>query len=101
MAEVVPILDPTNYRRVHTRIKALLETGDTRFRGHGLERMQERGIDVTDVEYVLKFGRIVDHSCPSDRWRYVLEGKTVEGKKLRIVVEIDGMVDIVTAMKRS
>ncbi len=93
---VVPIQDPTNFKRVEQRIRKLWEEGDVKILPHATTRMQERKIETTDIRHVIRYGRVVDHSKPADLWRYEIEGKTVEGTKASVVVEIDGMLIVVT-----
>jgi hypothetical protein len=97
---VIPMWDPTNYRRVRQRIRKLWDEGDTKILNHARVRMKERRLDITDVQQVIRYGEIVDHSKPGDHWRYVIDGKTVEGLRLRLVVEINGLLVIVTVARR-
>lgn len=86
-------------------IKACIEEGrylDTR---HAFERQNERMINRPEILYVLKNGH---HEKKKDKfdelhqaWNYVVQGKTVDLKKLRIVVSFDqasGML-IITAIE--
>ena len=74
------------------KIREKVEAGKLRYSVHAGERMVERGIIKPEVEYVLKNGR---HNKSKDQfnedqkdWDYALEGKTIDGRKLRIVVAI-------------
>src|SRR2546430_1195319 len=98
MAEVVPFEDPADYRRAHRRIKKCWETGDVEFWDHAQKRMREDRLDSNDVQHVVRYGRIVDHSHPNAAWRYVLEGRAVDGSKVKVVVEVNGMLAIVTVV---
>jgi hypothetical protein len=93
---VVPIQDPTNYRRVQERIRKLWEEGAVEILPHAALRMKERKMEITDVYNVIRYGRVTEHSKPGELWRYVVEGKTVEGTKAGVVVEIDGTLIVVT-----
>jgi hypothetical protein len=54
-----------------------------------------------DIENVIKYGQVVDHSCHKEAWRYVLHGKCVEGQSLKCVVEIsDHRLNLVSIMVR-
>ncbi len=73
-------------------IKETVEAGRLRYSGHAGERMKERSIIKPEVEHALKNGR---HNKSKDKfseehedWDYAIEGKTVDGRKLRIVVAI-------------
>ena len=63
-------------------------------------RMQERGFDMTDIEHAIRYGRVTDHSKPHAWWRYVLDVRSVDGRPMRVVVEIDGRLIIVTVVRR-
>jgi transcription elongation GreA/GreB family factor len=97
---VTPMWDPTNYKRVRQRIRRLWDSGETAISHHARVRMKERRLDITDVQEVIRYGEIVDHSKPGDHWRYVIDGKTVEHTRLRVVVEINGSLMIVTVARR-
>jgi len=98
MADVVPLHDPTNYKRVLERIRRLWNEGTTEFPLHAQERMEEWAIDVLDIRHVIKYGRLVEHSRPGALWRYRIEGRTVDGDRLAVVVEIDGHLIVVTVL---
>jgi hypothetical protein len=84
-------------------IQAKISSGKVRYSAHANERMLERGIIKPEVEYVLKAGH---HNKKKDQfnetekeWDYAIEGKTVDGKKLRIVVTlVDPNLLVVTAI---
>ena len=74
------------------QIREKVEAGKLRYSVHAGDRMAERGIIKPEVEYVLKNGR---HNKRKDQfneeqkdWDYAMEGNTVDGRKLRIVVAI-------------
>lgn len=70
MAAVVPIFDPTNYKQVRSRIKKLYRDGYVKITdSHAWPRMRERKIEITDVQHIINFGRVVDHSKPGQYWR--------------------------------
>lgn len=98
MAHVVPFEDPTNYRRVERRVRALWDEGDVEIAPHAQKRMRERKLEMTDIQNVLRYGRVVEHSRPAELWRYAIEGKSVDGTKAKVVVEIDGSLVIVTVI---
>jgi hypothetical protein len=97
---VVPMYDPANYKRARQRIRRLWDLGETKITHHARVRMGERRLDVTDVQQVIRYGQIVDHTKPGEHWRYVIDGKTVEGLRLRVVVEINGLLMVVTVARR-
>ena len=98
MADVVPLIDPKDYARVHARIRRLWDKGSTQIIGHAAKRMRERDIDIGDVRQVIRCGVVVEHSQPKDLWRYVIEGRTSDGDRLRVVVEVNGHLLVVTVV---
>ena len=101
MAKIIPLRDPTNYRRVLQRIKALWEEGKVVPNPHAKRRMREYGFDMMDIEYVIRYGSVTDHSQPHQLWRYVVDGRSVDETPMRCVVEINGRLIIVTVVDRS
>jgi hypothetical protein len=63
--------------------------------------MAERDLDVHDIQYILESGSITEISRPHVRWRYKIQGKSVEGKKASCVVEINGRLVIITVVDSS
>jgi|SRR5215813_8923839 len=98
MAEVVPFDDPEDYRRVHQRIKRLWESGEVEIWVHAQQRMKADGVDTNDLAHVVKYGRITEHSHPNLNWRYTLQGQAVDGNRIKVVVEINGNLAIVTVV---
>ncbi|MCO5142096.1 MAG: DUF4258 domain-containing protein [Oligoflexia bacterium] len=73
-------------------VKAKVEAGQLRFSQHALDRMKSREITRLEVEQVLKEGR---HNKKKDQfnelersWDFVIEGKTIDKRLLRIVVAV-------------
>lgn len=73
-------------------IREKLVSGGLRYSAHANQRMMERCIVRPEVEYVLKTGH---HNKRKDKynerhhdWDYAVEGKTVDGRNLRIIVAI-------------
>jgi hypothetical protein len=98
MGEVIPLEDPLNYRRVMRRIKGLLEEGTLIIGAHAREEMAKDDLDDTDVLNVIRTGTIRpnSHSRPKGRWRYVVEGTTVDAGRAACVVEVNGGLIVVT-----
>ena len=93
-----PEFNPTNNKAVRDRIKQLWDKGLTRFSYHARKRMYERSIDSTDIQHIIRYGKIVDHSKPGDYWRFKIEGKTTDDVLLSCVIEIEDKLIIVTVM---
>lgn len=73
-------------------IREKVSTGRIRYSGHANQRMRERRIIKPEVEYVLRTGR---HKKEKDNfndehndWDYAIEGRTIDSRKLRIIVAI-------------
>lgn len=89
MGNVVPLHQPDNYKWVHRRIKHLWDEGNVVPLPHAQQRMEERGFDINDVQHIIRYGSIVDHSMPLDLWRYELSGAALDKRKASVIVEID------------
>jgi Domain of unknown function (DUF4258) len=98
MADVLPISNPGNYKLAHQRIRKLWNEGKTEIGIHAQRRMKERDIDMNDIQNVIRYGRIIEHSKPMTYWRYTLLGKAVDGETMKCVVEINGNLIIVTVI---
>ena len=98
MADIVPLHKPDDYKRVMIRIKTLWREGSFRILNHAAERMQERNKDTTDIENCIRYGRIIEHRKPDVNWRYTIIGRAVDGESMKIAVEINGKLIIVTVI---
>lgn len=67
---------------------------------HALDRMAERGFISSDVRRALRSG--VHDTSKDDvvrgKWRYRIRGKTVDGKDIKLGVEVEGVVIVVTVI---
>ena len=73
-------------------VQTALASGGLRYSAHARERMLERGIIKPEVEYILVAGH---HSKRKDQfneeheaWDYAIEGKTIDGRPIRVIVAI-------------
>jgi hypothetical protein len=98
MGEVVFIGEPSNYDVVSKRLKKLLAKGDYEIKPHARQRMLERGYEIGDVVNVLRLGIIVNHQFEKGAWRWKVRGQTVDGHKAQCIVEIDGILIVVTVV---
>jgi hypothetical protein len=98
MGEVVPIEDPTNYRRVLQRIKRLLADGSYLILPHAKDEAKKDRLDDTDVLNIIRTGTLKPHSHSMGRngWRYVVEGDSVDHGRAVCVVEVTGTLIVVT-----
>lgn len=101
MAEIVPITDAADYVAVHRRIKKFWTQGQVLISTHAQDRMDGRKIGILDVEHVIKYGSVVDHSKPGELWRYTVRGTLVDGGGIDCVVEINGRLILVTLIRHS
>ena len=99
--KVVPIIRPDDYPAVERRVRKLWDEGETRFVWHATGRKAQREITNLDVQAVLKTGRIIRYEMGKQHWRYDFEGRDTDGRLLRIGVEVNGMVIIVTVINLS
>lgn len=83
------------------RIKRNLSNGETIPTSHFTERLKKRGIDMQDVLNVLRKGTIPSPPEPhltTGRWIYNVEGETIEGKSLKISVDIDDSRNVLVSV---
>jgi len=92
-----PAVDPL------PQIRECIRTQCYRVRPHAKKRQGERGITLKDVLYALKNGvhkKSYDSFCVREQiWRYAIEGKTIDGAEIRVIVSlIDGLA-IITVIR--
>jgi hypothetical protein len=72
-------------------IKGIIASGSIIPSGHLKQRMREKDFDMQDVLHAIKNGNIFREAEPhprSGRWIYSIEGKTIDGQKLRVEIDI-------------
>ena len=86
--------NPPKIGNLKKAIREKLEAGQDRYVDHAKERLNERDVNVQEVEEVLNNGY---HEKKKDEfkseygsWNYAIQGKTTDGRKLRIIVSFDG-----------
>jgi hypothetical protein len=88
-------------------IKGIIATGSIIPTGHLKQRMREKNFDMQDVLCAIKNGNSIREAEPhpkTGRWIYSIEGKTIDGKKLRVEIDIGDDKDqavILTGIKSS
>lgn len=93
-----PLAHPT----AMTRIRLLWRDGKFTWGPHVEERLTRRRLDMTDVENIIRYGTVVEHSKPGMNWRYKIDGPTVEQKRGGVACEIDGeLLVLVSVMLRT
>jgi hypothetical protein len=98
MGDLIPISDrPLHGRSAADRIKALWKDGSVVWTHHAEHQMKARKIDMTDIQHIIRYGRVVSHERGRQRWRYRVEGRCVDGKPAVCIVEVNGLFVIVTA----
>lgn len=84
------------------KIKQAAETGDYFIVPHARQRCKERDVSAMDIEHVLEHGRRMKIRDRFDedyqRWSYALEGKNLDGEKLRVIVILIEKIGIVTVV---
>ncbi len=90
--------DQANKKVALERIKTLWRTGETLILPHAKTRMRQRGIDTNDLGRIIKSGRIVEQSRPEGIWRHTVQGRTIDGRVISCVVELESRVIIVTVI---
>jgi len=89
---------PLSYRQAIERVRTLWKDGVVEILPHAQDRMRQRRLDRNDLASVIRYGRIVEHSKPGQRWRYKVMGRSVDGEQASCVVEINGSLIIVTVI---
>jgi hypothetical protein len=89
---------PLSSRRAMERIRTLWKDGKVEILPHAQTRMRERKIDMLDIQYVVRYGRVIEYSKPGQLWRYTVEGTSVDGEHVACVVEINGNLIVVTVI---
>lgn len=85
-------------------VRELVEKGSLRYSAHAEERMAQRWIIKPEVEFILRKGY---HNQMKDKfnedydsWDYAIEGKTIDNRKLRIIIAlVEPNILVVTAIK--
>lgn len=98
MGNVVPLHDPSNYVWAIRRIKSLWNEGNFEILPHAQERMKKWKLDILDIEHIVKYGRVVEHTMPQNLWRYKVQGTAVDRRRAHCMIEIDGSLIIVTVV---
>lgn len=93
---------PPKIPDVTDRVRAAAESGDYRPTEHAFQRMDERDVDLTELDYVLRKG---SHVKKHDEWKeefkdwnYGFCGKTFDGKRIRLAIAFANAILIVTVI---
>ncbi len=90
---------PLRPEKAAQRIRTLWREGLVTWSPHAEQRLSDRGLNMLDVEHLVRYGRVVEHSRPGASWRYTLRGTTMEGKPASVVIEMGGeLLTVVTVM---
>ncbi len=90
---------PLSNEAAAKRIRKLWAEGKVTWSPHAEERLLGRGLNMLDVEHIVRYGRVIENSRPGNRWRYKMQGRTVEGKGASAVFELAGdLLAVVTVM---
>ena len=97
MGDLIPLSDrPLHPKSAADRIRALWRDGSVMWTHHAEQQMKARQIDMTDVQHIIRYGRVLSYEWGRHRWRYKLEGKCVDGKSACCIVEVNGLLLVVT-----
>lgn len=84
---------PEQIAELLRKIRECIEQGNYLLIEHAVLRLNERDIDLGDVEYVLKHGYHEKRKTCFDElfktWKYSIRGKCLEDQTLRIIVAFD------------
>ena len=93
MGKVVPF-DATRAFTNETamgRIRQMWMEGNYIPSAYAESRMLERGFSDGDVEHlVMLTGRVASHRKVDGQWRYKVSGKSVDGKRMAAIFEVEG-----------
>src|SRR5688572_9804564 len=68
---------PSDYARVHRRVKRLWNEGIFELHQHAQVAMAKRKMDVLDLQQIILHGSIISHDLRDGQWRYRIQGSTV------------------------
>ena len=70
---------------------------------HAEEELKKDDLDLNDTLYILKTGKHNHKKTGFDTkkqtWKYAIEGRTKESKKVRVIISFVGEMLIITAME--
>lgn len=84
-------------------VRKNLVNGEVVITAHFKQRMALRKVSMQDVIYVLKTGAIFDEpelDLKINQWKYKVEGKTIDGALLAIVVALEPNKNILITCMR-
>src|SRR5262245_42332018 len=95
---------PQSYVHIATLIRTLASdsTVSVSFTNHARQRMKERGIEYSDVLYVLKRCVVTDERLEKGEWIHNAEGKNADGVPMSFAVveyKSENRLKIVSAWK--
>ena len=103
MGDLVRLTRSRSAKWAKRRIKQLWDKGIVQYAAHATDRLEERGLDANHIQHLIRYGRVT-HGGPSGfpdtPRRVVLEGAAVDGDSIVCVVDINGMLVVVTAYPR-
>lgn len=80
-------------QNVIKRVQLAIEAGNYVYTGHAQDRLQQREITRLEVKQVLKHGHSEKAKDFYDenfnQWNYAIRGKTIDQRKLRVVISFD------------
>lgn len=99
MGTVIPLGDQGDFRIAIRRIRHLWEEGRVSWGDHVRERMEQRRLDMLDIQHTIRYGFIEENHVERNTVRYVVKGTAVDGRSLRCVVIVLGSLIFITVMR--
>src|SRR5262245_33860744 len=88
---------PLHPRHALQRIQLRWNEGSVTWRGHLERELANDKLEMTDVEHLVRRGRVTEWSRPGAHWRYKIEGLVLDGRRAACVVEVNGTLVLITA----
>jgi 1,6-anhydro-N-acetylmuramate kinase len=100
VAKIIEITNrPLRYPAAMRRIRELYVEGKVTWTQHAELRMRQRGLLPPEIDWIIAHGQVVEHSRPSDAWRYKVRGETGERRRLACIIELRGnLAKLITVM---
>ena len=96
---MIPTQNPADYEWALKRIKQLWNEGTVVILAHAQEHMALRQLDISAIQHIIKYGKIIEHTLSSHQvWRYKITGTAVDGQKAVCVLEVTRGLIIVTVI---
>jgi len=78
-------------RKAQQEIRGIAKWGSITLKSHCWERMDERGFDIQDLEYLLSYCTVTDppeYDEEHDDWKYRAKGQVIDGDRAIVITII-------------